>query len=649
MKNLVERIERLNANQKALLVKRIGADSLLKTAEKKNDVLVAYYTTENDSLTKEEIVESLKDKLPDYMIPAQFVRLPEFPKLTNGKIDTQSLRVPRVAKSTAAKKSLPIVSENEIEIKLTKIWEDVLSIKPIQSDDNFFEIGGDSILSIRIVAKARNEGILLAPNQLFENQTISELAQNLKLETVQEEEEKAYGNVPLLPIQHWFFEEHRNAPHHWNQAVLFNSNRALDTEVLQKSVEQLVDHHEALRLNFSSYGETQIASISERESGVAIESFDFTGVEPKEINKSVRSKSIEMQSNLDLAKSNLFKLAYFDCGDNGARLLIFAHHLIVDNVSFRILFEDLEKFYRQIVSGEEVSLPRKTVSYKKWGEHLLEKSGSNQIVEELDFWKLQTVDSGDFPTDKERDLPYLVESAEVIKSVIDTETTVELLRNSNRAYNTKSEELLIAAFSAALQKWKGVQNYCLGLENHGRGGQVDLSSTVGWFTTFFPIVLDIKDSQDVKSNIVYIKETLRNVPNRGLNYGILRYMKKEIGLKQNPAVLFNYMGERSSFDSEVFGSGDFINEGAYAPDTERYNLIGINAFHKDGQLESYFDFSRDLYDQETINNLVGHFEEEIQRIVEHCSFQEKTEYTPSDFSEADLDQKDLDNLLSQIS
>jgi len=646
MSTLRERINKLSYQQKVLLAKQISVKNNEEAIDGFNQRIIAYFMADG-IIEKKELRSYLKSELPEYMIPSRFIQIDEFPKLPNGKIDSKSLELLADENLVSSVKET-VTAKTDKEKQLIKIWEEVLSFQPIRLNDNFFEIGGDSILSIQIVSKARQKGIFLAPNQIFEHQTISELALFAKSESKKLVEETIAGNVPLLPIQHWFFEEHKNAPHHWNRAVIFERKERFDAEILRKSVGFLVNHHDALRLEFSGKNGINTGFISVKQPSEFFQHIDFSELAEVDLDEAVKLKSAELQSKLDLSKSSLFQAVIFDCGENGVKLLFFAHHLVIDSISLRILFEDLEQIYAQLENGETPSLVPKTSSYKKWSEQLVENSHSQKVEKELLFWTAQSAETETFPTDLENELPYLFESADMNESIIDVETTANLTKSSNHIYSTKTEELIICALTSALNKWKGVDKFCLGLEKHGREGELDFSRSVGWFTTFFPVVLGIREAEDLKARIVSTKEKLRSIPNNGLNYGVLRYLRGEKSLNQKPTVLFNYLGKQNSFESNVFGKGEFVNEGAYSPKTERYNLIGINAFIKSGELHSRFDFSTDFYEPSTIENLVQHFEDELRRIVEHCSSKEEIEYTPTDFAEADLNQEDLNSLLSQI-
>ena len=644
-----ERIKKLSGQQKLLLARQIGADHTTKTSGQNSSTqsIVAYLVAD-EPIETNDLRQGLKDKLPEYMIPSKFVQLDELPRLPNGKIDVNSLKLP-VEDVSSFYKTGASVTQTEAEIQLVEIWEEVLGFRPIGVHDNFFQIGGDSILSIQIVTKARQKGIFLPPNRIFEHQTISELALFAKSENKNIVEEKIVGNVSLLPIQHWFFEEHKSAPDHWNQAMMFDAPENINTDILQKSIGYLIEYHDALRSGFERTEEDWNAFVAEHAEINAFSSIDLTGISSVEIDSTIEAKSIELQTNQDLSKAGLFQTLFFKCGQgNKNKLLLVAHHLLVDAISWQIIASDLESIYVQLSRDEEIDLSSKTTSYHKWGNHLNELSTSGEFDDEIEFWKEQSC-SEKIPIDIDSHLPIYEKSIKTIALEIDSATTENLLRNSNDTYHTKTEELLITALMLAFEKWAHITSLCLGLERHGRKySKLDLSNTVGWFTTYFPVSLKIEDGTNFKSSIISIKEKLRRIPNEGIGYGVLRYLKKLDGLTQKPQVIFNFLGNWRPFASEVLGKGKFISKGVRSAESERHHLLEINAFIEEGQLNLHFSYSEQFHKPETIQNLIDLFENELRQVIEHCSSRETSEYSPSDFPEADLSQDDLDNLLNQI-
>ncbi|RZK05027.1 MAG: hypothetical protein EOO46_16160, partial [Flavobacterium sp.] len=377
---------------------------------------------------------------------------------------------------------------------------------------------------------------------------------------------------------------------------------------------------------------------------------DLTGSSSSiEVELAIEAKLIELQTNQELSASGLFRTLFFETPPGYQnKLVLTAHHLLIDSVSWQILLSDLELIYGQLIRNEEIALSPKTISYFNWGSRLIELSESGEFDKEIPFWKEQ-IELDKFPVDIDTHLPIDEQSIRTLNLDIDPATTENMLRHSNEAYHTKTEELLITALMLSFEKWANTRTLCLGLEKHGRKyNELDLTNTVGWFTTFFPVLLKIEAGTDFKTAIISVKEKLRNIPNEGIGFGVLRYLKKTGVLKQQPSVIFNFLGNQKSFDSTVLGKGKFIAKGVRALVSERFHLLEINASIKEGRLTFQFSYSDQFHKTETIENLIKLFEDILRRLIEHCSGRETSHYSPSDFPEADLSQDDFDTLLNQI-
>jgi aryl carrier-like protein len=395
-----------------------------------NKRLVGYVVPKHKSApTSSELRRFLLEWLPEYMVPSFFVQLKALPLTPNGKVNRQMLPAPDTSRPELKDTYVP--PRTPLEEKLANLWAEVLKVERVGIHDNFFELGGDSIISIQIVARAHQVGIELAPKQLFENQTIAELAAVASLnQGVMAEQGMVTGSVPLTPIQHWFFEQKQPDSHHWNQAVLLQVHQALDPVLLQKAVQRLLEHHDALRLRFvnAESGWQQInadfngmvpfqcldlsalspplpnplltkAPVSKgrepdfyclppyqggTEGGLATYATDL----PEQQKAAIEEAATELQTSLNLSEGSLVRVALFNLGDS-QRLLIVIHHLAVDGVSWRILLEDLQTAYEQLSRGEAIALPSKTTSFKHWAERLREYAQSEAVRQEQDYWLAQ--------------------------------------------------------------------------------------------------------------------------------------------------------------------------------------------------------------------------------------------------------------------
>jgi aryl carrier-like protein len=407
-----KRIDNLSPGQRKLLAGQIGAPKG-RPGDYQGRRIVAYVVGEAN-MSPAGLRNHLKDRLPDYMVPAAFVILDEMPRLPNGKLDLNALPAP--SEIAAAPESSYVAPRTPVEQQLAEIWEEVLNFQPVGIHDNFFEIGGDSILSIQIVSKARKVGLSLGPNQLFEHQTIAELALFVQPEKEQSsKDEPVTGPLPLTPIQHWFFEEYRAAPHHWNQGITFNVSPQVNAGMVKQAIQQLIRSHDALRLQFAPVGKSWEAVILEPEKMDCFQHIDLSSLSLPEQDRLIQEKSDSLQAAFRFSEGSLFHCVFFTCEPaQRNQLLLAAHHLLVDAVSWQILVEDLNTALTQLSRGEKISLPAKTNSYKSWSEHLAALAQAGKFREEYGFWQAQTSNAQSFPADFEIKLPVPEESIETL-------------------------------------------------------------------------------------------------------------------------------------------------------------------------------------------------------------------------------------------
>jgi amino acid adenylation domain-containing protein/non-ribosomal peptide synthase protein (TIGR01720 family) len=615
-----------------VLSQHSGVKETVVIAQPDTKRLVAYFVPHQEILTPLDLRGFLAERLPDYMIPAFFVLLDSLPLTANGKIDLAALPYPEITVSDG-------IPRTANEIELANIWSNLLNLENVGIHDNFFELGGDSILAIQIVARANQAGLQLTPKQIFQYQTIAELATVVgTTKVIQAEQGLITGSIPLTPIQHWFFEQNLANPHHFNQAVLLEVPSQLNLGFLKQALEHLFLHHDALRIRFEyQSGEWQQINCTE----IPILMIDTYNLEE------IETVANQLQKSLDLS-GELVRVAYF-----GTRLLFVIHHLVIDGISWRILLEDLQTVYQQLERGDTVQLPPKTTSFKQWSEYLQEYAHSEIIQVEGEYWR-SFLNHPVFP------LPIssgenTVALSDTVSITLDTEKTQALLTQVPQAYNTQINDILLTALVQAFQKWTGYSALVLDLESHGREAifeEIDLSRTVGWFTSIFPIYLDLKDVTESGKAIKEIKEQLRRIPNQGIGYGILNYIDPSNAFipLSNAEVSFNYLGQ---FDqmlsaSPYFNLAQESTGSSSALENKRRYLLEINGLIKDQQLQMNWTYSRTIHDSTTIEKLAQGFLISLSSLIEHCQSLDAGGYTPSDFSLAELEQDQLDALISMV-
>ncbi|OZN88089.1 non-ribosomal peptide synthetase, partial [Pseudomonas aeruginosa] len=528
---------------------------------------------------------------------------------------------------------------NAVERTLAEIWQDLLGVERVGLDDNFFSLGGDSIVSIQVVSRARQAGLQLSPRDLFQHQNIRSLALAAKAGAATAEQGPASGEVALAPVQRWFFERAIPNRQHWNQSLLLQARQPLDGDRLGRALERLQAQHDALRLRFreergawhQAYAEQAGEPLWRRQAGS---------------EEALLALCEEAQRSLDLEQGPLLRALLVDMADGSQRLLLVIHHLAVDGVSWRILLEDLQRLYADL----DADLGPRSSSYQTWSRHLHEQAGAR--LDELDYWQAQLHDA---PHALPCENPHgALENRHERKLVLtlDAERTRQLLQEAPAAYRTQVNDLLLTALARATCRWSGDASVLVQLEGHGRedlGEAIDLSRTVGWFTSLFP--LRLTPAADLGESLKAIKEQLRGVPDKGVGYGLLRYLAGEeaaarLAALPQPRITFNYLGR---FDRQFDGAALLVpaTESAGAaqdPCAPLANWLSIEGQVYGGELSLHWSFSREMFAEATVQRLVDDYARELHALIEHCLDPRHRGVTPSDFPLAGLSQTQLDEL-----
>ncbi len=618
--------------------------------------LVAYLVADAGAApTVTELRRFLGERLPDYMVPALFVFLEAFPVTANGKLDRRALPVPSTARPELERSY--VAPRKPIEEILADVWSRVLRLDQVGAHDNFFDLGGDSILSIQIVAQAAKAGLQLTPRQVFEYQTVEALAAvaTQVLPEARTRRRPVSGPVRLTPIQHWFFEHGPADPHHFNQAVML---KVTDGVAAWHHAAALVfEHHDALRLGFTrgTPGDAWRQEIAPPGGEPPFHVIDLGALPANGRAEALTQVSATVQGSLDLG-SPLVRFAYFDLGvASSSRLLVAVHHLAIDGVSWRILVEDLESAVR----GEAAELPERTTSYQEWAESLHAHASTPQIAQELAFW---TDRRWEFVPPLPLDMKIgdnLERTSDTVTLELGVDETRALLKDVPAAYGTFIQEVLLTALVHALRGWTGEPKLLLDLEGHGREeilADVDTTRTVGWMTSVFPVLLELDAEPWPGSALKSIKEQLRGIPNRGIGYGLLRYMAPSRGtserLRRLPAgqLVFNYLGQFDQTLAERDGVG-FAPESPgplRSPAGERFYLFEVGASIVRDRLAVTWKYSRMHHLRSTVQGLAESYLEALRSLIAHCSSGTASGYTASDFTHTDLDEDQLERILREL-
>jgi len=617
--------------------------------------LVAYLVAAKDNTGSIEMLKArLKEALPDYMVPTAFVLLDSMPLSANGKLDRKRLPQPDMSGLSAQHYQQ---AQTPVERILADIWRDLLGVKRVGRHDNFFELGGDSILSIQVVSRARQAGVVITPKQLFQNQTLSALA--VAAEQIQQlsaEQGPVSGDVPLTPVQHWFFEQNLNNPHHWNQALLLEAKPGLTPDIVEAALNQLLIHHDALRMRFTQQGGWRQYQPEDGPQAV-FECIDLTDVPTEWQTEMLESAASIQQAQLHLSEGPVLCAVWFGLGEGQAdRVLIAIHHLVVDGVSWRILLEDLASVCLQLMFGQAPALPAKTSSFKCWSEQLVRQAGEADTAYWLKTrWQCCSPDNEKMlPVDEANGSNLIAVENEVTVALTEAETRA-LLQDAPGAYRANIDELLLTALTLTLCEWMRSDSVLVDLEGHGRediAGDLDVSRTVGWFTTVYPALLSLPSNCPVGDALKSIKEQLRAIPMKGIGYGLLRYLspddeiKAQLAAQPQAQIIFNYLGQ---IDTVMAADAPFVLTCEATGDNcdpagMRAHELAVIGSIAGGRLHLSWRYSRERYRKATIETLADHYVQHLKALIAHCVLPDAGAYTPSDFPLAALAQSDLDAL-----
>ncbi|MGH3842539.1 MAG: non-ribosomal peptide synthase/polyketide synthase, partial [Pseudonocardiaceae bacterium] len=621
--------------------------------------LVAYVVATGGSTpTTAELRAHITHTLPDYMVPALFVTLGELPLGPTGKLDRNALPIPDQPTEPVAEFVAP---RTDVERIVAQVWAQVLGVQRVGVHDNFFELGGDSILSIQVVSRARQAGVRLSAKDIFVRQTIAELVVGMGSEPVagSADGEVIVGPAPLTPIQRWFFASY-GAQAHFNQSFVVELTEDLDQDALSAAVDAVVAHHPALRARFSQLEGQWFQDIAPT-SGAVLERCTLSDL-VADRRTAMEQAALAAQSSLDIADGPMLRVVLFDAGPgHRPRLLIAIHHLVVDGVSWRILLDDLETAYHQGRHGGSIELEPVGTAFAQWAHRLMGHVQSGALDGDLGYWSALgngSAQSQHAPTTLpvSRDGVNTSGSARTVVARLDRDETDALLHQVPGVYRTQINDVLLSALGRVLASWTGRDRVLVALEGHGREEilpGVELSRTVGWFTSQFPVVLSVEPTgwgELLKS----VKEQLRAIPHRGLSYGALRYLRPDSGLggDLSPQISMNYHGQWGAAGQlGTTQSGELYRGWAdglapdHAPGSVRHYLLDVVGVVVDGELQLSWTYSENLHDEATIRQLASEMLEALRQIVEHCAGPDSGGCTPSDFPLARLSQIQLDQLV----
>lgn len=636
---------------------------LLREDQPGDKRLVAYIVTKTPgALAAESLRQFAGQRLPAHMVPSAFEFMDALPLTVSGKIDRNALPAPqRVNKHTDHSEADDATRRrSDVETTLAAIWAAVLGLEHVGRHDNFFELGGDSILSIQVVARANQAGLHLNPKQFLQAPTVAEQAILAGRHLPQRAEQGLVtGEARLTPIQRWFFAQAFPEPHHWNQAILLQLTAPVDHWRLREAVASIIVHHDLLRARFEQRYQTRHQTIGPVPDQIPYAQVDLCGLPAEQQAEAIRTQAAQVQASLNYETGPLLRVVHFDLGpDTPSRLLLVIHHLVVDTFSWRILLDDLLMAYSQLQHGAVAQLPAKTTSYRQWSDRLIDYATSASLVAELDFWREQGQPTTPLPTDFPQGGNTEALAQNVVASLGVAKTRL-LIQQVPQAYQTRIMDVLLTAMAQTLMTWTGGSVVQLELEGHGREDlfeDVDVSRTVGWFTTLFPVRLDLSDAGDPGSALKKVKEQLRRIPKGGIGYGILNYLSPHQAIRASleaqpiPQVLFNYLGQldRAEGLASPFQPAEEDIEPSRGLRNQRSHLLEVSGSVVAGNLTLQWRYSAASHRRSTVDWLARTYQERLNALIDHCISSGAGGYTPSDFPAARASQQELDKLVSKL-
>jgi non-ribosomal peptide synthase protein (TIGR01720 family) len=570
------------------------------------------------------------------------------PKTTSGKVQRQSCRQAfledrlAVIECSILQASIRpqlesgyVPPRTAIEQSLAQIWAQLLRVEQVGIHDNFFQLGGDSLTSMQVIARARQAGLHFTVEQLVEQQTIAELAAVVgTAASIEAEQGLVSGPAPLLPTQQRFFELQPPEYYHHGFYRQCTAQQHLDPSLLAEAVQQVLRHHDALRMRFFREEERWRQVNMESEERHVFSYIDLSWMSREQQEGALAAAGEQLNYTLDLSVGPIMRVTLFDLGpDEPSVVVTVVHHLVTDAVSSRILLEDLGTAYQQLSRGEPVQLPAKTTSLKAWAERLLAYAQSAELRTQLDYWLAE-------PRRRVAPLPVapLSHGRGGHQALwLSAEETRALVYDVPRVYGTEINDVLLTALVQAFAEWTGSRCLLVDLVSHGRDPlfpDVDLSRTVGWLASFFPVLLDLGEARGPAQELRSIKEQLRRIPTRGLGYGVLRYVSQDRDVLDalrslpEPQVRFNYAGtfDQGSPDSTLFSSD---HPHAYAPVPGERGMMAFGGEGEEsellvtgqlshGQLGMVFFSGQVVRDPSIMERLAQNYLEALSTIIASC-------------------------------
>ncbi|WP_369359725.1 amino acid adenylation domain-containing protein [Streptomyces sp. cg2] len=613
----------------------------------------------------------LEQRLPHYMVPAAVVLLDELPLTPNGKLDRRALPAPELGATGTG-----TGPRTEREKTLGALFAEVLGVPEVGVDDGFFDLGGDSIMSIQLVGRARRAGLELSVRDIFEHRTVAALAEVVtEAEALcAEEPGAALGDVPLLPIVHWLAGR-TDAVDEFNMSAVLQVPAGLQLAPLTRAVQAVLSHHDALRARVDTR-EAGAWHFEVREPGAVtatecVRRVAAHGLDGAALEELVHAEGAAARDRLDPAAGALVQVVWFDRGtETSGLLLVLVHHLVMDGVSWRVLLPDLAEAYRAAAADRTPELQPVGTSLRRWARQLVEAAAQPLRVAEAAWW-LEVLRADDPPlAGRPLDPAWdTYGTAGRLTLRLPKPVTEAVLTKVPGVFRSEVNDVLLTAFALAWEKWPGRADsgLLLDLEGHGREEHLvpgaDLSRTIGWFTNLYPVRLDgsVADPADAWAGgpaaghvLKRIKEQLRAVPDKGMGYGLVRYLNPDTAAAfaalRRPQVGFNYLGRFTTADGEHAADwtpvGDLEAVAGDHPDMPLAHVLELNARTHDGpagsELHAMWTWAGHLLAEADVRELAELWFAALEALVVHAERPDAGGLTPSDLSHSSITQDEID-------
>ena len=655
----------------------VGQAAVILREDRKGEKrLVAYAVPAvGRSLNTAELREGLARRLPNYMVPAAITVLPSLPLNSNGKLDRKALPVPEFTGSGAGRS--PRTHAEEV---LCSLVMEVLGIPGATPNDHFFALGGDSILAFQLVSRARRAGVIISLRDVFEQPTIEALA------TVSQSQDAAavvpdigVGAMPPTPIMCWFLES-GGTLNRFSQSIVLQVPAKLERQDVVRALQAILDHHDALRLRFTgAEGRRDDWRLEVQAQGAVsakscFHAIDVAGLDNNALRQRIQEEAQAAAGRLSAENGLMLQAVWFDAGrSSSGRLLLTIHHLAVDGVSWRILVPDLAAAWAAISAGHSPLLEPSPVSFRGWSERLSREALNPERVKELSFW-----------TDALKDAPELVPGhklvpgrdtvgrASQIALTLPPKVTAPLLNRVAGAFHARINDVLLTGLVLSLLKWRRSRrsgddtSVVIDLEGHGREEifkGVDLSRTVGFFTSIFPVRLDPgsldleeawEASEALGTALKSIKEQLRSVPDNGIGYGLLRYLNPEtapvLSALGKSQIDFNYLGRFPVAETVDWAAAESFS-GGLDPEMSFHHPLQVDSMVLERaagpELTAVWTWMPGIFSEQDVHSIAEGWFHMLEALVQHSEQPGVGGLTPSDVPLVALSQSEIDQLESE--